>query len=243
MPSASSFRAPRDQPIEKVLDRYSEIFNPRPLLERLFTSGQVLIDLYPDVLEILFSTTGVQQQSGDRQHADGSCLHDLDYVHASSGDVPWSVEEASAAQPAAAADELDVFLFNLLVLCHTRVLDIFEKLLSHAALCAKLSLAHPSGKEPPRANVPELRVGSFVASASSSSTMQAVLLGHIASVLKTRSQQLSRKLSETLGGNENDDKISRVVRLQCEVLEESAGDRVKPLQEVKDRLNDLGLPI
>lgn len=228
MPAASSFRPPNDQPIEKVLASYSEIFNPQPLLELLFSSGQILIDLYPDVLEMLFSP-GVQQRFDDY-----GCLHGPEHIHASDGDVPWLGHAA----------ELDVFLFNLLVLCHTRLLDIFEKLLSHAALCAKISLAHPnSGREPPRVNVPELRVGSFVASASSSSTMQAVLLAHIAAVLKTRSQQLSRKLSETLGGSDSDEKRSMMLRLQCEVLEESSGDRVKQLQEVKDRLNDLGIPI
>lgn len=223
MPTASLFHMPRGSPIEEVLGHYTKTFDPQRLLELLFRSGQVLIDIYPDILGILFDT---ETQVNACPNSD--CIHIAD-LNVSSEDIPGS------------GDMFDTFLFNLLVLCHTRMLDIFESLLSHATLCAKISTAYPDGKEA-RVSVPELRVGNFVASAASSSTMQAVLLAHIASVLKTQSQQLSRKVSEAIGDEPND-KQNRMLRLQCEILEDSSADRVKQLQEVKERLIALGFPI
>lgn len=227
LPTATVCHIPKDRSPEEFLEEYSSMFDAQQCLELLFSSGNALLDLYPDVLEALFSKS---RDAVDCQHED--CFHIEDSVYVPSQDGP---------QPNGLSRKLDIFLFNLLVLCHKRLLDVFGIFLSHAHLCARVATVYPNGKEP-RVSVPELRVGKFVASRSSSSTMQAVLLGHVASVLKTRSGQLRIKVGETLG-DDHDDKQSRILRLQCEVLEEDSVAKVDELQKVTDRLNNLGFPI
>ena len=227
MPPATTCHIAKDRSPDEFLAEYSKMFDAHQCLELLFSAGQALLDLYPDVLGILSSEPrgSVECQNQDCIHIeDGS--HVPDYGTSRLGNTPR---------------KLDVFLLNLLVLCHARLLDVFGNLLSHAQLCARVATVYPKGKEP-RVSVPELKVGKFVASRSSSSTMQAVLLGHIASVLKTRSSQLSRKVEETLG-SETEDKQSKMLMLQCQVLEEDSVVKVDELHRIKERLASLGLPI
>ena len=193
----------------------------------LFSSGQALIDLYPVILEGL---SAKPQETVDCQRE--NCIHVEDSAYVTSREA--SHADDSLKKP-------DTFLINLLVLCHKRLLDVFGNLLSHAHLCARVATAYPNGKEP-RVTVPELRVGSFVASRTSSSTMQAVLLGHVMSVLKMRSTQLRKVVGDMLG-DDHDDKQSRILRLQCELLEEDSIAKVDELEQVKNRLTNLGFPI
>ncbi len=228
MPAASTLHIPKYQSIEGAISQYAKTFDTHRSLELLLSSAQVLIDVYPDILKLLFNHEG---RADDCQNGDG-CIHLAEDMSVTNKYVPWSED---------VMPKVDIFVFNLLTLCHARLLDIFGKLVGHVTLCAKISMAYPNDKES-RVRVPELRIGSFVASASSSSKMEAVLLTHVASVLKTRAQQLSNKLVEAIGCD-HDDKLSRMLRLPCEVLEEKSGIRVEQLQQIMERLNSLGAPI
>lgn len=227
MPPATTCHIAKDRSPEDFLAEYSQMFDAHQCLESLFSAGQALLDLYPEVLDIMSSET---REPTECQNQD--CIHIEDGLH---------VPDPDSSRLGNTARKLDVFLFNLLVLCHARLLDVFGTLLSHAQLCARVAAVYPNGKEP-RVSVPELKVGKFVASRSSSSTMQAVLLFHIASVLKTRSSQLCRKVEETLG-SEREDKQSKMLMLQCQVLEEDSVVKVDELQRIKERLASLGFPI
>ncbi|RYP09306.1 hypothetical protein DL764_001353 [Monosporascus ibericus] len=223
MPAAPVAHMFGDLPFKEFVSRYTEKYDQERCLEQLFSAGQILIDIYPHVMEILPKETQAV-----------ICL-DGDCVHLSS-DVQCSNQET--CQSGGMAAKLDMFLLNLLILCHSRLLDVFGNLLSHAHACAQITTAYPNDGEQ-KVHVPELRVGNFVASAASSSTMQAVLLTHIASVLKTHAERLGKNLAEALG-NGHDDKQSRMLRLQCEILEESAKSRLEELQQVRERLNTMG---
>ncbi|RYP12964.1 hypothetical protein DL767_010990 [Monosporascus sp. MG133] len=223
MPAAPAVQMFCDRPFEEFVSRYTEKYDQQRCLEQLFSAGQILIDIYPHIMRILLKGTQAVIC------LDGDCTHLSSYVHCSNQE---------ACQSRGMAQKLDAFLLNLLILCHSRLLDVFGNLLSHAHVCVQITKAYPNGGEP-KVHVPELRVGNFVASASSSSMMQAVLLAHIASVLKTRAEQLGRNVAEALG-NGQDDKQSRMLRLQCEILDESAKARLEELQLVRQRLDKLG---
>ncbi|RYP24352.1 hypothetical protein DL765_000616 [Monosporascus sp. GIB2] len=180
MPASPAVHMPGDRPFKEFMSRYTEKYDQERCLEQLFSAGQILIDIYPHIMEIQPKET-----------------------------------------PA--------------VICLD---DVFGNLLSHAHVCSHISMAYPNVGEL-KVYVPELRVGNFVAPASSSSTMQAILLTHIASVLKRRAEQLNRNVAEALG-NGHDDKQSRILRLQCEILEESAKSRLEELQQVREHLDRLG---
>ncbi|RYP44245.1 hypothetical protein DL768_009278 [Monosporascus sp. mg162] len=201
MPAAPAVHMFGDHPFEEFVSRYTEKYDQERCLERLFSAGQILIDIYPHIMEIL------QKETQAVICLDGDCIRLSSDVHCSNQET-------------------------------CRLLDVFGNLLSHAHVCAQVTKAYPNGGEP-KVHVPELRVGNFVASASSSSTMQAVLLTHIASVLKRRAEQLGRNVAEALG-NGHDDKQSRMLRLQCELLEESAKSRLEELQRIRERLDKLG---
>ncbi|RYP58523.1 hypothetical protein DL770_010406 [Monosporascus sp. CRB-9-2] len=171
MPATPAVHMFGNRPFDEFVSRYTEKYDHERCLEQLFSAGQILIDIYPHIMEILPKETQA-------------------------------------------------------VICLD---DVFGNLLSHVHVCAQITMAYPNGGEP-KVHVPELRVGNFVASASSSSTMQAVLLTHIASVLKTRAEQLGRNVAEALG-NGHDDKQSRMLGLQCQILEESAKSRLEGLQQ------------
>ncbi|RYP62894.1 hypothetical protein DL771_009543 [Monosporascus sp. 5C6A] len=223
MPATPAVHMSGDRPFEGFMSRYTEKYNQERCLEQLFSAGQILIDIYPHIMEIL------PKEPEAVICLDGDCIHLSSDVHSSNRET---------CQSRGVAQNLDIFLLNILVLCHSRLLDVFGNLLSHVHVCAKITMAYPNGGEP-KVHIPELRVGNFVAPASSASMMQVVLLTHIASVLKTRAEQLGRKVTEALG-NGHDDKQSRMLRLQCEILEESAKSRLEDLHQVRARLDRLG---
>ncbi|RYP54368.1 hypothetical protein DL769_010371 [Monosporascus sp. CRB-8-3] len=223
IPAAPAVHMSGDRPFEEFMSRYTEKYDQERCLEQLFSAGQILIDIYPHIMEILPKETQAVIC------LDGDCTHLSSDVHSSNRET---------CQSRGIAQKLDIFLLNLLILCHSRLLNVFGNLHSHVHVCAQITMIYPNGGEP-KVHVPELRVGNFVASASSSSTMQVVLLTHIASVLKTRAEQLGRNVAEALGSGP-DDKQSRMLRLQCEILEESAKSRLEELQQVKERLDELG---
>jgi hypothetical protein len=136
------------------------------------------------------------------------------------------------------ANPFDSFVFGLLLTCHMRVVDVLDHLLMHATSCAKATLASPNIKEP-QLHIPELRVGNFIVSPTSSSSMQAVLLIHIASVLVDRSKQLSERVDEALK-DKTSTKQTSIFKLQCEILVETGESTVLALHKLLDGLVKVG---
>ncbi|KAH8682603.1 hypothetical protein BX600DRAFT_506181 [Xylariales sp. PMI_506] len=211
------------QPVQAMVGQLPDKYLQIICLERLFSSGQRLLEAYPRALEFIFQL----KQAEDCQ--DPECIHHLD--------LPADLEIPSHQLRGPSMD-FDSFLLNLLLLCHTRFTDILNVLLEHVNSCAKVALAKPELKDP-ELHIPELRVGSFVASPESSSAMQIVLLVHITSMLAKRAQMLGDRVSEATKGHEQL-KEARLLNMQCEILIEGAQTKVTALQTTRDALTKIG---
>ncbi|KAI1078968.1 hypothetical protein F5B20DRAFT_187645 [Whalleya microplaca] len=219
----SLIHMPKEQPFEDFINRITHNFNQRQCLEQLFTLSQGLIDLYPQVLEVIFD----EPKPSNCQ--DSECFHAVELPHEI--EVLFSTLEENA-------HDIDIFVFNLLISCHSKVTDVIGGFLKLARTCTRFTVASPDQTEP-RHHIPELRVGNFVASGSSSSAMQTVLLIHISSVLVDYTQELSKRVTERTAHGRNS-KHNQMLKLQCDILEENASSRLKQLQSVMSAIKKLG---
>ncbi|KAK6062786.1 hypothetical protein SCUP515_13034 [Seiridium cupressi] len=225
IPSRPNIHVPKDGPAHDLMALWSAKYSQSQCLEQLFTSAQQLVAIYPSTLDIIFQVSEVE-----------GC-HDPDCLHRQ--ELPVLVEDQlRGLKGVYEADRLDAFVFNLLMTCHMRIVDVLDLLLVHVRICATVTLATPSLKEP-KLDIPELKVGNFVASPESSSSMQAMLLVHIAPLLVDRAKQLSERAAEALKDGQSTRQTS-MLKLQCEVLVEAGESKVLALNKVRDALVKVG---
>ncbi|KAI8629825.1 hypothetical protein F5Y19DRAFT_432097 [Xylariaceae sp. FL1651] len=192
-------------------------------IEQLFTLAQRLIDLYPNLLRLVFD--------GNELHAwekcpDPNCIHNSDTLEDLDNVFP------DTDQP---KGKIDTFLINLLCACHSKVSDVLEAIIRTAKLCAvvtkaSLNMVHP------RLHIPELRVGDFVVSATSASSMQATLLVHLASGLMENVKLLRRTVEDASSRADPFDKTRRIMLLQCDLLEERSQLQADQFVRMRDAL-------
>ncbi|KAI0424391.1 hypothetical protein F5Y09DRAFT_142497 [Xylaria sp. FL1042] len=195
-------------------------------IEQLFNIAQRLIDLYPDALSLL-STEDPSRL--DEECQDANCFHN--------SDVPGDFADLfPGADPI--CSRIDMFLFHLLTACHGKVSDVLDCLVRTTKLCAKVTAASPDLIQP-QLHIPALRVGNFVASATSSSSMQATLLVHITAVLMENARNLRRKLESISETASPPDKEMRMVLLQCELLDERSSLQADQFTRIRDTLTKL----
>ncbi|KAI1371852.1 hypothetical protein F4677DRAFT_283152 [Hypoxylon crocopeplum] len=215
---------PKDRPVGDYHAKFIENFTNHRCVEQLFTLAQRLTDIYPQVLKILFDKPKYSE------------CHDLNCFH--TVELPDELEKFLSTTDED-RNEVDSFLFNLLVLCHGKVLDVIGSLILCARTCTQITLASPDFLEPD-VHIPEVRVGNFVATNTAASTMQTVLMVHIASVLLDHARQLKEQVT-AVTRFESNSKQSQMLRLQCELLEEKAVSKTRLLEQVKIVLTKVGL--
>ncbi|KAI5918680.1 hypothetical protein F4810DRAFT_563435 [Camillea tinctor] len=230
LPRAPNLHATKDYPVEELYAMYTEEFSrfQPQCLEQLFAAAQKLIDLYPDATHELCNESITTEISACHNP---DCLHSID--------MPGNLGEIFCA-PDEPPDKIDTFLFNLVVACHSKVIDVFMTLIANSKKCATLALA--SSAHVPQVDLPELRVGNFVVSSSSSSSMQAVLLAHILSILAERARQLRKDVEKAFLGTGDRDRsnLNKMLLLQCDLLEERTQSQVDQLSKLRDGLVKLG---
>lgn len=229
--SLSQIHIPKNRPIGEFHDKFIENSGRHRYVEQLFALAQRLIDIYPQVLKILLDRPDLS----DCQ--DTNCFHTVQLP----GELAAIFSPTDDGQ-----DEIDPFLFNLLVSCHGKVIDAMGAIIACAKTCTQVTVASPDFDEP-GVHIPEVRIGNFVATNSAASTMQTVLLVHISSVLVDYARRLSKRVAMAVE-HEKDSKQVQVLKLQCELLEEKATTRVKLLERVKEiftkvSFNELGGPM
>ncbi|KAF4977118.1 hypothetical protein FZEAL_6306 [Fusarium zealandicum] len=198
--------------LEDFAQSASAKFDLQSTLEHLLQSAQKLGHLYPEILK--------QLQPEDESCDIPDCLHSMRHV--------------IQARPRLAFDQA---LVNLLLACHLRLLDLFDNLVDHARVCAHVASLLPRDHEP-RFDIPEIRIGSFVAPKASAASMMTSMVIELQSSLTTRAQELHHVVS-SIDGSES--REAKILALQCESLKEHASATLADLHSLRERLVKMGL--
>lgn len=192
-------------------------------IEQLFTLAQRLIDLYPDVLRLL--TDGAHPRLG-QDCQDPDCFHNSVMME----EFANVFDEKDSTH-----SSIDMFLLKLLAACHDKTSDVLDYIVAATKFCAKVTAAAPALVQP-RLHIPELRVGNFVASSTSASSMQATLFSHITTVLTENAKLLRKTVEDTSKEASSPDKKTRMMILQCELLEERSQLQAAQFVRIRDGL-------
>ncbi|KAI1265015.1 hypothetical protein F5Y18DRAFT_389149 [Xylariaceae sp. FL1019] len=222
----ANIHLPRGHDIETVFASHVEDLQHSQCLEKLFDSAQRLVDIYPSTQQLMINSRPL----GWDDCTEETCLHHMDV----SKECPGVLREES--EPAA---KVDLFLFNLLAACHTKVLDIFAFFIKSSKLCAKITTAN--GMVQPRFHTPELKPGNFVVSAMSAGSMQVALVVHITGLLEKRARNLGKAVQDATMGEEKG-KEARMISLQCQILEERSRCQTEEFVRLRDSLMEFVCP-
>ncbi|OTA89077.1 hypothetical protein M434DRAFT_398796 [Hypoxylon sp. CO27-5] len=220
--SISRVHVPKNRPAMEYRATFIDHNARHVCVEHVFTHAQCLIDAYPQVLGILFDKSDLLQCQ------DPNCFHTVE--------LPNELENFFSGMDHN-QNGVDIFLFNLLVSCHTKVLDVMEIIVNCARTCTQVTFSSPDLVEP-NVQIPEVRVGDFVATNSAAGTMQTALLVHVASVLVDCARRLSKQVSEIVEQERNRKQV-QMLKLQCELLEEKATSEMKSLERVRSLFTNL----
>ncbi|KAK8121658.1 hypothetical protein PG984_010328 [Apiospora sp. TS-2023a] len=220
---------PNDESIRQIATKWGKEHNQQKILEQLFASTQQLIGIYPEAMGQIFR----ERQKVNCQ--DPGCIHH----------EPLPAELAGALKPveddSLEREDIDHFLFDHLLLCHSRLNDLLGTLLLRLKMCSLISARNPVLEESDF-DVPTLTVGNVVVSAHSATSMQALLLVHIATSLVSRAQQLRNKMdlaTDRQPTNATSSSKARLLGLRCDVLVEGSESRLKLLKIARDHMAEL----
>ncbi|KAH8655929.1 hypothetical protein BGZ61DRAFT_434685 [Ilyonectria robusta] len=181
--------------VKQISQSAAARFDMQSTIELLLQQGQQLALLYPPVLKK--AHRHVNRPPEDSQCTISDCMHHL----------------RQSLRPRS-PPILDHSLLNLLIACHLRLLDIFDNLMDHSRVCAHVFSTLPKDSEP-NFDIPEIRIGSFVAPRDSAATIMITMLVELHSSLEARCQEMSEMVISAAGETSLE---SRALSLQCEAL-------------------------
>ncbi|KAF5690971.1 transcription factor ACEII [Fusarium circinatum] len=205
----------RDHLSARELTEFIKIckFDLGSFLEELLQRSQKLLHLYPEVLKRL-------------EPEDISC-DAPDCIHNAQKELPLSKSRVP----------IDQSLIHLIMACHLRLLDIFDMITNHGRMCAHAVPLLPREHEP-KFDMPEIKIGSFVAPKISAASMMIAMVIELQHSLGSRAEQLEVAVSLAVG---NESKAAKIMSLQCESLKERASDTLEGLCSLRDNLMKLGV--
>lgn len=168
LPLQSTSHMPQSQSDELFQKLVSEKVATKSLLEAFFHLAQRLVDTYPAALDAAMAPTESQREPA-------SPCDIADCTHTFELDPPLSELEAQVSGQGLFSGP-DLALANLVVACHTRLLDILDRVFLLVASCTRVTLAC---RREPCFDVSELRVGAFVPQRTAAVLMQLALLRHM----------------------------------------------------------------
>ncbi|RBR10296.1 uncharacterized protein FIESC28_09523 [Fusarium coffeatum] len=188
-------------------------FDLGPFLEELLQRSQKLVHLYPQVLKRLVPKEPEPCNTPD-------CVHNPHLPSHSQRETP-----------------IDQSLIHLLLACHLRLLDLFDNMINHGRMCAHAAPLLPPGCEP-NLDIPEIKIGSFVAPKISAASMMVAMLLEIQVCLNVKAQELHDAVSSSVGRNA---RAAKILGLQCESLREHASTTSTDLRSLREHLQELGV--
>ncbi|KAH6609037.1 transcription factor aceii [Trichoderma cornu-damae] len=216
MPSSLEIHHVPRQRLREYADSVGDNFHLRSTLDDLLHQAQDLASLYPTATSASLSTRATAPEH-DAVCAVPDCIHQ---DRTSLGTTPLP--------------KLDHAVLNLVMACHIRLLDVMDTLAEHGRMCAYMVATLPPDYDP-KFSVPEIRVGSFVAPASTAASMLLSVLLELQHALVGRIKDMSATVARVREHPEAA-REARVVSLQCEVLQERAEATLGELARFKDGL-------
>ena len=189
-------------------------------LEHLLRRAQQLVLLYPLILKNV--TEKIKASSAN---VDDTC------------DVPDCMHRIRQSLQERQTPFFDHTIINMLVASHLRLLDILDNLINHSRLCAYVVECLPKEHEP-QFDIPEVRIGSFVASKGSAAAMLASMMAELSASLTDRCQELLEMVSSVRAQAPRE---VQVLQLQCEALRDRSKATLADLQNLRNHLRKVGL--
>lgn len=215
-PNDTVHHVPRGM-LKHYADTVGDKFELHTTLEQLLRHTQHLAAVYPEALRR--ATIKVTDPQADTCTVP-DCIH-LDRTDLRTRALP----------------KVDYALLNLLLACHQRLLDILDTLVEHGRVCAYMTSRLPEGYDP-KFDIPEIRIGSFVAPQESAAFMLVSMLFELQTVLIKKSQDFGDAASAV---SADSPRQAKVIGLQCEVLTERAEGALEELKRLKEGLVNIGL--
>ncbi|CAM1508552.1 Fc.00g054000.m01.CDS01 [Cosmosporella sp. VM-42] len=209
---------PADQ-IKQFTEGMAATFDLQLTLEQLLQRTQQLVSLYPLILK------HVAQKARTRYPADEACI------------IPDCMHRLRQSLETRPQPKLDHAKLNLLLACHLRLLDILDNIINHARLCAHVVQSLPNDHEP-QFDIPEIRIGSFVAPKGSAASMLVSMMIELQTSLTTKCQDLVELISSM---SEQAPREAQVLGLQCEALSDRSTATLADLQTLRSHMLMTGL--
>lgn len=226
MPVKSTLHLAQGTSHEVHIQNLTDKIASRAALETIFALAQRLIDLYPDAISTaLPPDTGTPAACGIPD-----CTHSLELPPALD-----SIENSIAA--GAGSPKTDLALANMLMSCHTRLLDLADCFFLLVTSCLRVTTASPSRREP-EFDGPEMRVGSFIPPKTAAVSMQIALLKHLMVSLSDRLASFGKAVSSRSGSLDSSSggTEAQILTLQHQMLTKRHTSCVEHVGTIQDFL-------
>ncbi|KAI9896313.1 hypothetical protein N3K66_008485 [Trichothecium roseum] len=187
------------------------------VMEEVLQNTQRLVTVYPAVIEHV-----AREAEPEPDCAIPDCVH-------------------RAVAESYALPRVDAALLQLLLACHSRQLDVFGSVVEHGLMCGQMGAHIP--REDRKLDVPEIRVGSFVAPRLTAASMLLSMVIELLMDMEGRSRDLSDLVTRSLGdrAGERELKQVKVFTLQCEVVLDRTADMVGQMRRFKEEMIKIGV--
>lgn len=204
--------------IQQWADKMSTMVNLKNQLEAILDHTSQLGALYSTIVNLSAPQKGAQEANGD-------CT------------VPSCIHEDTFAPDSMPAPSIDYALLNVLVACHTKLLDILDQLLGHGRVCGQVVSQLPTDQEP-TFDIPEIRIGKVVATKDRAATYFVTFLSDLLGGLVKHIGEVEAMAASAEGKRERE---SKVLGLQCEILKDRTNGVLKGLLDLKEDMTKQGL--
>lgn len=213
--SLEMHHVPREQ-LREYADHVGDNFDLQLTLDGLLHHAQDLAAIYPE------ATSAAVNKRMTAPESDALCT------------VPDCIHQDRTSLHTTPLPRLDHALLNLVMACHIRLLDIMDTLAEHGRMCAFTVATLPPDYDP-KFDVPEIRVGSFIAPSNTAASMLLGVLLELQTLLVERITDMSGVVAQ-VKDSPGAAREARVISLQCEILQERAEATLGELTNFKKGL-------
>lgn len=215
-----NFHVSKDH-IQEWAEEFRKTIDLSNTLESLLTHTQNLSALYTTVSELSSSASHPRHQDDCR--------------------IPNCIHEYMQVQSGASSLIRDYTLINLLFACHLKLLDSLDTILGHAHTCSHAIITIPKAQEP-QFDIPEIRIGSFVAPRGAAASLFTTMLFQLLVDLQDKNRGLARSFNaNSLGNGASASREIQVLSLQSDIIGDRTTGAAEDMRKVKTKMVDMGI--